>query len=210
MNHQPDCICDQYLLAQMQSTNPTTRQCGWDAWYRRDAPILQRFIERHCQDLHCLEFSEDLLQDCFLTGFRNISNGHYREQGRSLCAYLHGIAKNLLREVVRLQRKVPTVCLQEDMPAEEPITLDDQLYLEQILQLVQEAHYRQSILHRQVVHGLYAEEKSSQEVAGELCTTAGNARAIAHRAVNEMRAYLEQHYHLNLPSSAIRACLPML
>lgn len=209
IHHRPTCNCDLWLLMQMRSENPVDRQRGWEAWYLRDAPVLRGYLGRRCQALHCPTHSEDILQDCFLTGFRNISGGRYTEQGKSLCAYLHGIAKNLLYEVIRLQKKETSDQALADVQVEEKISIENQVYLQEVLKLVEEARSRLSPVHQQVVEGLYGEGKSSNEVATELRKTAGNIRAIARRAVNEIRDYLARQYNLLLPSRSIRVWLEM-
>lgn len=210
MNHRPDCNCDPCLLAQMQSSNPAERQRGWTAWYSRDAATLLRYTERRCQTLGCGEHSEDMLQDTFVIGFRNISTGHFTEQGKSLCAYLHGIARNVIYDVARLQRKETLYEAECDRPVEEIISPEDRIELENIMRLVAEAYQQLSSLCRSIINGLYAQEKTSQELSVELRKSAINIRAIARRAVLSIHAYLADSYGIHLSSDAIRLCLKML
>jgi len=194
----------------MQSTHPAERQRGWNAWYARDAATLLRYIERRCQAMGCSDHSEDMLQDTFVIGFRNISTGRFAEQGKSLCAYLHGIARNLIYDVARLQRKETLYEAECDRPVEESISPEDRIELETILRLVAEAYQQLSSLCRSIIHGLYAQEKSSQELSAELRKSAINIRAIARRAVLSIHAYLADAYGIQLSSDAIRLCLKML
>src|SRR5262245_54606251 len=77
MEHLEHCNCDQCLLVQMMADDCTVRQCGWKSWYLRDAPTLHVFIEQQCRALGFHDHSEDILQDCFLIGFRNVANHKY-------------------------------------------------------------------------------------------------------------------------------------
>jgi RNA polymerase sigma factor (sigma-70 family) len=210
MDHLTDCSCDQCLLMHMRAANAAERQRGWEAWYRRDAPTIQAYIERRCLALQCSEHSEDILQDCFLVGFRNVSNGLYREQGTSLCAYLVGIAKNLLRELVRLRRREPVELSEEETEDEWGLDPDDSLHLEEVVNRVREAYPYLPHLYKRVVKGLYVESKSSSKLADELGKSGGNVRAIAHRAVREIGQYLECQHSMHLSTEAIRACLEVL
>lgn len=210
MTHRTGCDCDQCLLVQMCAANDAARQRGWEAWYRRDAATLQTFIEQRCRVLQCPEHSEDLLHDTFVTGFRNISSGRYREQGKALCAYLHGIARNLVYEVFRLQRKEKIDPAQMEAQISMQISIEDQLYLDEVRQFVAEARKGQPQLSQRVVEGLYTQGKSSDEIALELQKTAGNTRAIAHRAIHEIQQTLAQQHDVHLSSSAIRETLKLL
>jgi len=210
MNHHTGCDCEQCLLAQMTADDPAVRQSGWAAWYRRDAPVIRAFVERRCRALGCQEQGEDLLQDSFLIGFRNVSRGAYADQTKGLRAYLYGIAKNLLCELGRIQRKIGgQQTLDEELQSIQTVTLEDRLYLDEVRRRVQEAYQRQSLLHRQVMHGLYVEGKSSDQLGKELGETASNIRAIARRAINEIGRQLAHEYGIHISSGAIRSCLQM-
>lgn len=208
MNHPTDCHCDQCLLLQIRSGEASVRQRGWESWYQRDAPVLRAYIERRCQALGYLAYSEDLLHDCFLIGFRNVANGRYSEQERALCAYLYGIVKNLLYEVMRLQGRETVDLEQIDNQADETtLSIEDKIYVEEVVGLVKEAYRQQPPLYQCVMAQLYIEGKSSQDVAAELQKTAGNIRAIARRAVHQIINHLARYHDVHLSSHTIRACL---
>lgn len=210
MQHTSHCHCDICLLTQMQSADGQIRQLGWEAWYARDHETVQRFIMRRCHALGCPEQGEDILHDTFIIGFKNIVTGRYQVCGKSLCAYLHGIARNLLHDLMRLHQK--------ETPDEEyllsrtstALPIEDQVYLERVLASVDEAHAQLSQNYRQVIESLYTQEKTSQEVGNDLCKSADNIRAMARRAVSAISAYLTGHYDLRIPSDAIRLSLRML
>lgn len=210
MDHLTDCSCDQCLLMQMRAANAAERQRGWEAWYRRDAPTIQAFIKRRCLALQCPEHCEDILQDCFLVGYRNVSKGLYHEQGSSLCAYIVGAANNLLRELVRLRRQEPVTLGEDEIEDARDLDPDDGLYLAEVVNVVREAYTHRSNTYQRVVQGIYVEGKSSSELAAELGKSADNVRAIAHRAVREIGLNLERQHSMRLSAEAIRACLELL
>ena len=209
--HLSNCDCDSCLLTQMRSSDAVARQRGWEAWYERDGAILLAYLLRRCHLLGCPDQSEDLVQDTFIAGFRNISCGHYVEQGSPLRAYLYGIARNLLRGVEWLCRKESV--LPDDKEAELVATTPapiDHVVVEQVLMLVKEAYERQPLLAQHVIEGIYAYRKSSNEVAQQVNNTAGGVRNIAYRAVNDMQRYLAQKHDLHISSITIRYCLEEL
>lgn len=209
MDHLTDCTCDLCLLIHMRSADAAERQRGWQAWYCRDAAAVDAFVRRRCGALRCADHSEDVLQDCFLIGFRNVSTGRYSEQSAPLCGYLFGIAKFLILAVVRGQRRAPAD-LSEEVEAKAGVSLDDALYGEEVLRRVREACTCLSQLERRVLEGIYLEGCTSDMLAEELGRRAGNVRIIAHRAVGEVEQYLARTHNLLLSPAAIRACLEAL
>ena len=209
MNEHLECNCDRCLLTLMKSPKACERQRGWESWYQRDAATLLTFIQRRAIPLHCMEHGEDILHDCFLIGFKQISSGHFLDRGISLCGYLVGIAKNRLYQVIHLGRGVMAL---GDIEVEDTLGLDidESLYLEEVVNRVREACTQRSQIYQRVIEGVYVEGKSSDEVAAELDKSAGNIRAIAHRAVREIRDYLENQHRMSLSAEAIRACLEVI
>jgi RNA polymerase sigma factor (sigma-70 family) len=210
--HGDDCTCDDCLLAQMRSIDAGHRKRGWQAWYERDAATLFGYVQHHCYELGCPEQSEDLVHDTFVVGFRNISSGKYAEQGKPLCAYLYGIAKNMLRKVRWLHNKEGIMLPEDD--AAEPVaaTADpvDRVMLGQVLTMIEEAYERLSALAQRVITGLYANGKSSKELAAQLKKSAGAVRNIASRSIEDMKSYIAGRYDLQISSDAIRSCLEEL
>ena len=210
MSHMSDCHCDQCLLAMMTATGAQLRQQGWQIWYERDRVALQRAIDRQCKALGCSLYSEDILQDAFVIGFRNISRGEFRDQGKALRAYLHGIARKLVYKVAYLQHKEPSYKADFDVEVEEIISPEDRIYVEHLLTSVGEACRQLPGPYCRVLKGLYAQEKNSQELSTELGKSPTNIRAIAHRAVQSIDQYLVDRQGLQLSTDAIRLCLKML
>ena len=210
MTHPQNCSCDPCLLALMQADDREPRQTGWDRWYQRDYERIQRYVTRRCHGVGCVAHSDDIVQETFVIGFRNISSRRYRHQGKALCAYLHGIARNLVREVARLQKR--EVADEQFLETQTMATLavDDAAFLNQVLTLVGEAKTRLPDLQQQVIDGLYRRGHTSQRVGAELAKSANNVRAMARRAVKLICEYLARRYQLSLSHPAVRLCLQMM
>lgn len=210
MEHPEECNCDQCLLAQMMDDDCRVRQSGWEAWYSRDATAMLAIIKRYCSAAGFQDHSEDILQDCFLIGFRNVARGKYTNQDKGLRAYLSGVAQNLVRELSRLHRREVVILDEHEEKAAVCADLDDSIYLQEVLNIVGEAYAQRPDVYRCVIRGIYAEGKTSSQVAVELGKNRGNVRAIAHRAVREIGHHIKQKHHVHLSAEAIRACLTVL
>jgi RNA polymerase sigma factor (sigma-70 family) len=193
----------------MQARDLAARRAAWETWYRRDAPKLFTLLEQRGRRMGWHGDAEDLVQESFIAAFRNISGGRYVDQGAALGGYLYGIAKNLLYEALRLQRRELAGLESEETWAEDGLSLDDALVVNEVRRQVYEAQTRQSPLYRRVVDGLYCEGRSSDEVAVTVGKSAGNTRQIAYRAVNEIADYLKVQHNTHLSSHAIRTCLEL-
>lgn len=207
MNHQSDCTCDRCLLALLTAPAAVQRQQGWQAWYDRDRSAVYGYIVRRCRNLGCVEHSDDILQDTFLIAFKNLNSGRFEQQGKALCAYLYGIARNLIYDMARLQQREVLHESETDLPNPHAMALDEQLYLQEVLSNVGDACTQLTPIQRNVVDGLYGQGKSSQDVGVELAKSAMNVRAIAVRATSVMRTYLARRYQLQLSADAIKLCL---
>jgi RNA polymerase sigma factor (sigma-70 family) len=211
-NHRPDCDCDPCLLIHMRSWDAAQRQRGWESWYRRDAPRLLHYLERACWQKNCPEYAEEFLQDAFVIGFENILSGRYDEFKAALRAYLHGIAKNLIREAVRRQQREAVSIdglAEEDVSAlgrmpENSLDMDDMLYLADLCRQLRAALEHLPCLQRSVVFALYVKGTSANEVAKEYNLSVENARVMAHRGVSTMKSYIANQHQIQLSAYAIR------
>jgi RNA polymerase sigma factor (sigma-70 family) len=192
---------------QMTGSDGAVRQQGWEVWYLRDALVLSAFLEQRCRAMNCSEACEDILQETFVAGFKNVSCGRYIDQGTGLCGYLYGIAKNLLSETLRHQKKESIKSGDGELEMGMVPSFEDTLFLDEIRRLVREAHDHQSPLYQWVIDGYYMQGRSPDDLAVELGKTAGNIRVIAHRAVNEIAKDLERRHQMHISSKAIRAFL---
>jgi RNA polymerase sigma factor (sigma-70 family) len=194
----------------MKSDDTCQCQQGWETWYRRDAAALLIFMQRRSQRYLCLEHCEDLVQDCFMIGFRKVSSGHYVNQGSSLRAYLYGIAHHLLQETARSQRKATSLPQTEEAEVKAPVLeLADWVCVNEVLTQLRAACGQQPQLNQSVVASLYGDGKSSDAIAQELRISAGNVRIIAHRSITEITRNLACRGH-RLSTTAVRSCLQAL
>ncbi len=79
------------------------RRIAWEEWQCGSGQVaLERFIRYHNQSA---ESDEDILQETLLCAFLEVERGRYQPQeGIPFTAYVKGIARNKLREAIRLQR----------------------------------------------------------------------------------------------------------
>jgi RNA polymerase sigma factor (sigma-70 family) len=194
----------------MQASDGATRQHGWEAWYQRDSESLQNFIDRRCRARQCVAYGPDIIQDTFIIGFQKISAKQYEDRGKSLRAYLYGIARNLINDVTRLQMRERSDTEYIDSLAGAALDMDGKLDLDNILTWVKAAYGRQPRLQRRVVDGRYLSSKSAEELAEELGESTNNIRVIAHRAIKQIREELVIHHNLGLSTDTIRDCLRIL
>ena len=201
------CNCDQCLVEQMTSSDKAIRPKGWQTWYERDHKFLQDRVKYRCIAFSCFVHSQDIVQESFIIGFKNISSRRYIYQGKPLRAYLWGIAKNLIFEVYHLKGK--TVNDEECILslADDTISLEQQFELKSILHIVRKAYDQLPGPYRQVTDGLYRHGKSSKELGKELGKKSNNIRAIARRAVQKIKEYLERIHGIQISPAAIRQCL---
>lgn len=210
MTHPQDCSCDPCLLAHIRAADRAQRQAGWEQWYARDHATIQRYVNQRCHAVHCAQHSDDIVQETFIIGFRNIANGQYQDRGKPLCGYLHGIARNLVHEFARLQNRESVNEELLEMQAADVLALDDTIFLQQVLLFVQEAKARLSEMQQRILDDLYQQGQTSKQVGTALAKSANNIRIMALRALNAIRSYLVIQYHLNLSLDAIRFCLQIM
>lgn len=210
MIHPVHCTCDLCLLDRMRASNQVDRQAGWDVWYQRDHQKIQRYVAKRCQVMHCGEHCDDIVQDTFVIAFRKVAEGQYQDQGKSLCSYLYGIARNLVYEVARFNRRnVANDDLLVQMQSNAP-TLIESVVLEQVLTAIVESRGELAPVQQQILDGLYARGETSEQVGTTLKKSANNVRTIALRAIREIEQRLQQHYRLTVPTEAIRLGLQMV
>jgi RNA polymerase sigma factor (sigma-70 family) len=205
--YESTCSCDSCLLAQMRSGDAGQRKLGWQTWYERDALSIFAYLKRRCHELGCPEQSEELVQDCFIVGFKNISSGRFADKGKPLRAYLYGIAKNLLREVRWLRNKESML---PEGNAAEPVAVSlnllDHAIVEQVLTMIRDAYEHLPLLAQRVITGLYAHGNTSKELASQLNKKASAVGNIASRAIKRIQWYLVAYYDMQLSASTIRFC----
>lgn len=210
MNHSADCSCDACLFAMITATDKQVQQMGWQAWYERDSAIVSAYVNRRCLAMGCSGHTEDIVQDAFVIAFKNIGSGRYQNQGKSLCAYLYGIARNLIYDVIRLRKRELSEEVDTEHQEQTPLSLEEQIYIQDFLSRVGEARSLLAPSQRTILDGLYSAGKSSKLVSREVKKSAVNVRAIASRAVDEIRNHLASAHALNVSKDAIRLGLQHL
>ena len=210
MNNTTNGNCDQSLLTLLISEDAQMRQQGWQAWYERDHAALYAAVSRRCWDMGNMAQCDDIVHDTFIIAFKKMEEKEFTYQGKSLCAYLHGISKNLIYDLYRRRKRVAFQELDVETPQENLVGLADQVHLRDILLRVREAYQQLAANQYNIVVGLYILGKTSVELSRELEKSAVNVRAIALRAINAMRAYLANRHQIDLSANALRLCLQHL
>jgi RNA polymerase sigma-70 factor (ECF subfamily) len=164
-------------------------QRAFDLIYELYATPLYRYIYFRVSRK---EDIEDILQTVFAKAFQSIPA--YREQGKSLLAYLYTIARNAIIDHARKKRDV----LSEDydaypIPDESPSAVD----------LVAGRHdgkrVRNAILalsedQREVITLRFIQDLSYREVAELLGKTEGSIRQLQSRGLRELAIILEKNH----------------
>jgi RNA polymerase sigma factor (sigma-70 family) len=201
-------------LTHLLAAEPAHRQRAWQRWYERDYPLVSRYSRRRALALGCPEQHDDIAQETFVIAFKNLQSGRFQPQGKALCAYLYGIARNLLYDTARRRAKETTQAaalgVPDDVPDDRQLTLADRACLSDFLATVAQARAELTPSQRRVLDCLYGAGKNSQEVACELAQSAVNVRAIASRAVGALHAAVTKRYEPTLSTDAIRLALQCL
>ena len=198
MNLVATCECDTCLLDGLVANDQTIRQQAWQRWYERDKCRLHAYVSRRCYSLGCSEQSDDIVQDTFVIAYDNFCTGRFQYQDKALCAYLYGIARNLIYAALRRRGKESALEIDCDQPDHRNVNIDERVCLTDFLATVAEARSCLAPGKRRVLDGLYMAGKDSQQLGRELALSAVNVRAIASRAVIELRVHVAQRYPAEL------------
>ena len=188
----------------MKASCPQTKRASWEAWYVRDKAALLAFVNGRTGSLGFNNIAEDIVQNAFEIGFRNIINHKYIVQKVSLYAYLKGIAKNLIREAVRCRQNDNKSQLFDDMHVEDKLGPEMLLVYKECLKSFTEAYSACSLQQREVLKSNYLQGMSSKEAACKLGLTPENIRIITYRAVAAMQQNLLHNHSLDVPAANIR------
>lgn len=185
------------IVEWLQSDEKELRERAMQVWYQRDREDLKRVIRSRCSrepwyvELHV----EDIVQKAFMIAFRQVRNGKYKDRGKHLIAYLIGIAKNLIRDIRRNDKRHAQRLYYTDdngdeqerpFEAEEP-SVDDKIDRERALRIVGQEIERLSIREQRALVLYKMKGLTSQEVAERLGLTAGNVRQIVRRTIAKLR-----------------------
>ena len=153
--------------------------------YRRLAPRLRLYGLRH---LRSEAAAADLAQHVMTLVIEKLRTGQVREPER-IASFVLGTARLVARDVQRatLRRREDSTLLAEvsatvaATPTAEPLDLDR---LRRCLDALAERD-------RAVIVLTFYDERTSDEIAGQLGTSAGNVRVIRHRALAHLHRCLE-------------------
>ena len=148
---------------------------------RKFAPRIRLYGLKHLRDE---ERARDLVQSVLLTVLVALREGRVEDLER-LDRFVLGVCRNLAHKSRAADRRVEPVA-EIDLPAPAPAP-EDPLDHEALLRCLQALDLRS----RSVLHLSFARDKSADEIAGALETTAGNVRVIRHRAVAQLRRCVE-------------------
>ena len=133
------------------------------------------------------DVAEDLLQDLFCK--LAMSGGFHRAENRT--AFAFRTAMNLAFDWRRSRKRVPmtgTDVAAQHCPASSPLSnMVRREELEQTLTAIDELQ----ALHRDIVVFRYLEQQSYEAIAEQFGKTAHQIRAIAHKAIKQLRRELE-------------------
>ena len=147
--------------------------------------VLLSFVLRYVRNR---EQAEDAVQETMLRAWRSIEN--VRPDDAAVRSYLFTIARNVLTDTWRAERRRP-VLVRDDAAIATVPSLDD---VESALEghLVVAALDRLSTDHREVIHALYYDGLSVTEAATKLAVPQGTIKSRAYYAVRALRAAFEE------------------
>ncbi|MEK7193222.1 MAG: RNA polymerase sigma factor [Patescibacteria group bacterium] len=135
------------------------------------------------------EEAEDLTHQVFLSAWQNIAT--YRHRGYPFSSWLYRIARNQIIDFYRTGKKESRL---DDIDPDYFITearaefdLDTKLQLGRVQQAIQKLKPE----HQDVIIMRFIEEMSSKEVAAAIEKTEGAVKLIQHRALKQLRTFLE-------------------
>ena len=134
--------------------------------------------------------AEDLTQEIFLSAWQNIKG--FQFQGFSISSWLYRIAYNEVIDFYRTRKQHETIeALPEDILAELPKTdqnLDRALEIKKIKIVIQKLESDQ----QNVLIMKFVDELSNKEIAQVLDKSEGAIRVIQHRALKQLKSYLDE------------------
>lgn len=155
------------------------------ALYTEYYGMLLGFILRYVHDRHR---AEDMVQETLLRAWRHID--HLDTEPGRVRSYLLTIARNVVTNAWRTERRRPKLVADEPAVAEAPAPDSVDRLVEGWL--VAEALERLSAEHRAVVRAVYYEGRSVAEAARALSVPEGTIKSRAYYAVRALRTAFEE------------------
>jgi len=135
--------------------------------------------------------AEDICHEVFLSAWQNI--GSFKFQGHPFSSWLYRIAGNAVIDYYRTRKVNVDIESIPEEPAVEMASLaekmDDRLDLENIRECLKrlEPNYQDVLIMK------FVEELSNKEIAVALEKSEGAVRVIQHRAIKQLKKYVEEN-----------------
>lgn len=154
--------------------------------FRREWPAVYRVLSLAVPDA---AEAQDLTQEVFLRAFQRLDR--YQPTGAPFRAYLHTIARNLVRERWRRlgMRLVP---LEDALGLADPVRVDECATDRVIIEEVQRALQALPAEYQRVLRLRLLEGRSTADVAAAMNRSAGAVRVLQYRALAELRNRLRE------------------
>lgn len=151
-----------------------------DELYRRLAPRVRRYGLRHLRDGHA---ANDLMQTVMVRVIEQLRGGKVREPGR-IVSFVFGMCRMVLLELQRGESRRERLLEQwGDVLTVADIAVAPQLDHRRVAECLERLAARE----RSVILLSFYDERTADDVATMLGTSAGNVRVIRHRSLARLR-----------------------
>jgi RNA polymerase sigma-70 factor (ECF subfamily) len=137
------------------------------------------------------DLAEDLTQEVFMNVWKNI--GNYDLRGVPFISYLYRVARNALTDHWRTQKKfVDLESLIESSLVADKDEIESTLDNKKEVEVIKKALFYLDPTYQEVLIMKFIEELSNKEIALALGKSEGAVRVIQHRAIKQLKNYLEK------------------
>jgi len=137
------------------------------------------------------DLAEDLTQEVFMNVWKNI--GNYDLRGVPFISYLYRVARNALTDHWRTQKKfVDLESLIESSLVADKDEIESTLDNKKEVEVIKKALFYLDPTYQEVLIMKFVEELSNKEIALALGKSEGAVRVIQHRAIKQLKNYLEK------------------
>lgn len=150
---------------------------------RRFAPRIRLYGLKHLRDE---DRARDLVQQVLVAVIEAARAGRI-EEPEHLDRFVLGVCRNLALRVHRTDRRTPELVEPEQLDVAAYLPAMEALDVEALLHCLGGLDQRA----RTVLQLSFYRDKSADEIAGVLSTSAGNVRVLRHRAVAQLRDCME-------------------
>lgn len=161
---------------------------SFEAVYNRFYAPVYRFYAKRLSD-KCV--CEDLTSDVFYSCFKNY--GSYDPSRASVATWIYAIANNKLKNYYR-DKKI-TCSIDEEgffINLPDDSDMESAIFMSQMRECLFQALDTVSARESTIIKLRYFSDRTSDEIAAEVGTTAGNVRVILTRAIKKLAIYFEE------------------